>query len=397
MTQYSVFLYGYWQHNLGDDLFLQLFLRRYPNTHVYLLTKTKYGKYYTHERITPVFNDTLLFHIKNALCKTFTKKGFIFQKLVPKVDCAVILGGSLFMEDGDWQGYMASAYSNMRKCAKKCYVLGCNFGPYKTEEFLVYFSDLLWKMDGVCLRDQYSVKLIKDTLETRRKISEKEVYRKIRYAPDIAFQLLNEETELPRSPYCDCYVISVIQPENRIDLQGYGQAYKRAALHLALHLADMEKEKPIVFFAVSHALGDAEMARELCGEMKKAGKAAAVYEYEELTESLALMKQAKAIVATHFHTMLLAFLYEVPVYPIIYNQKMKTVIKDYGFQGDSIEVQTFLWDGNEIQEKESLKENQQELNWIQEVSAALEQKPVIFTDLYEKAQDFFKDTDEILQ
>ena len=276
---------------------------------------------------------------------------------------------------------MASTYSNMRKFSKRCYVLGCNFGPFESEEFLEFFSDLLLEMDGVCLRDRYSVNLIGSSLRTRKGISTKEFESKIRYVPDIAFQLLNTKMILPSSPYSDCYVISIIQPERRIGLHGYGEIYKRAILSLALRLTEEDEEKPVIFYAASAALGDGDMAVELCRNMEESGRRAVSYEYKELDESLALLKEAKGIIATHFHTMLLGILYEVPTYPVIYNLKMETVIKDYGFLGKSIKVK-------------ELTENKAE--WLEEVIEALGCKPVISKDMIERSELFFQYTDKIL-
>lgn len=360
----KVFLYGYWAHNLGDDLFLQIFMEHYPNTEICLVTESKYAKYYDNPRITCIYKDEFFYHVKNKLCKIFADKGAIFfSKEFKEADCAVILGGSLFMEYRNWEKYVAKVLRNYRECAPACYVVGSNFGPYQSKEFEEAFRAIFRQMDGVCLRDRYSAELFKDV-------------QGVRYAPDIAFNLATMQPKLPQSPYRNYYVISVIEPERRIGLQGYGEIYEKAMLETACKLA--ESGAKIVFMSVCSDLDDDKMAERLLQKAMQHRIEAVHDSYDKLETSLAVLKGARGVVATHFHTMILSFVYDVPVFPVIYNIKMENVLADYGYHGESCRVQEL-----------------EKWNTAQVVKA-LEKKPCISKEVFEMAGNIFNDTDVTL-
>ena len=62
--------------------------------------------------------------------------------------------------------------------------------------------------------------------------------------------------------------------------------------------------------------------------MQEEGITASTYIYDDLEAALCLIKNASAMVATHFHTMLLALIYQIPVMAILYNEKMQNVLED---------------------------------------------------------------------
>ncbi|KIR02076.1 putative transferase [Lachnospiraceae bacterium TWA4] len=53
------------------------------------------------------------------------------------------------------------------------YILGANFGPYYTEEYLKAMAKVFEKAEDVCFREKYSYQLFQNN--------------RVRYAPDILF------------------------------------------------------------------------------------------------------------------------------------------------------------------------------------------------------------------
>ena len=69
-----------------------------------------------------------------------------------------MLGGSLFAEN---KGMIAEKmqFRNLEYAtnkAKKSFVIGSNFGPYKTEQFKTNYTKLFKNMEDVSFRDQKS-------------------------------------------------------------------------------------------------------------------------------------------------------------------------------------------------------------------------------------------------
>jgi colanic acid/amylovoran biosynthesis protein len=79
------------------------------------------------------------------------------------------------------------------------------------------------------------------------------------------------------------------------------------------------------------AEGDAAAAGRIAEKLNSTR--ACVYSHTNIDESLALLASAKGIIATRFHAMILAFILNTPVFPIIYHPKMQTVINDSGYKG----------------------------------------------------------------
>ncbi len=53
----------------------------------------------------------------------------------------------------------------------------------------------------------------------------------------------------------------------------------------------------------------------------------------DLEKILEVMSQSTFVIATRFHAMILGWVYEKPVFPIVYSEKMKRVMNDIGFKG----------------------------------------------------------------
>lgn len=365
----KVFLYGYWKHNLGDDLFLKSFLNRYPNTTVYIITSKRYRAYYEKMGVISICDDTFIYHVKNYICKKIFGRRFVFKKYTPYVDASILLGGSLFIEYPTWRKGLASWFTEIQKYSTKTFALGCNFGPYNSDEFLNFVKKYVNKIDGAAFRDNYSVELLKSDGNVRK-------------VPDIAFGLLAMNSfDIPSSPYPDCYVISVLDPGKRVNIQNSRQKYFESIEKIAEYLYEKGK-KPVVLMTSCSELGDTDVALEIARRINTSGVQKCItYIYEDLLDALALIKNAKGMIATHFHTMLISMIYSVPMFPIIYNIKMHTLLSDLNLTDiPQRDIEDIIWD--ETLESDMCK--------------ALASGIDLPNDLFDEFEQFYADIDPIL-
>ena len=155
----KIFLWGYWTQNFGDDLFLKVYQEQMKkfNIKTYILTEKKYSDFYKNMGFNTICKNTFFYRLTYKILTIFNLPELFFL-LIHKNDLFVMLGGSLFAEN---KGMIAEKmqFRNLEYAtnkAKKSFVIGSNFGPYKTEQFKTNYTKLFKNMEDVSFRDQKS-------------------------------------------------------------------------------------------------------------------------------------------------------------------------------------------------------------------------------------------------
>ena len=185
----QIYVNAYLEKNLGDDLFLKILVDRYKNHKFYAISNT-----YSSKNNLQIYKNTLKMKILNKL--GLKEKVYIDSK-----DISVSIGGSMYIE-GLSPIERKKIYGN-----NPYYILGSNFGPYKTDEFYQKSYRLFETAEDVCFRDKYSYNLFKDLPN-------------IRYAPDIVFTLDKSSIKISEQKKV---IISVIDCENEVGKQYQGK------------------------------------------------------------------------------------------------------------------------------------------------------------------------------
>ena len=315
------FLKIYLNKNLGDDLFAEIISKRYPDTDFYTFQMNNLN--YNFNNIK-VYNGTFYRGI-NKLLKVISRGKLRLENyLVKNSDVSVVLGGSLFIE-GKSQRLEELQY------AKKYYIIGSNFGPYKTEEYKSYFEEIFDKAESVSFRDQKSL----------NEFPNKE---NIKCYPDIIFSL---NTENIKNSNNNKVVFSIIDCKSKVD-EKYEKEYDQMIIDFTKYYA--KKNMDIVYMSFCKNEGDEVAIERIYNKLDEnlKEKVSKYYYRDNLKEALDVIGDSQVIVGSRFHSIILGFVLNKKVIPIIYSDKTSNVLKDLKFDGKSVDIRKL----NEFKEDE---------------------------------------------
>ena len=167
----KVFLYAYDKVNLGDDLFIRFITSRYQDCEFTMISnKVNIENFKDIKNLHIIDENSTKINIMNKIHPSLFAN--YQHKLKMKSDAVCYIGGSIFMEGDTWNDVVN--WWDFQVNNYPFYVLGANFGPYKTEEYRKKMGIVFSKLKGICFRDRYSYELFSDI-------------KSARVAPDILF------------------------------------------------------------------------------------------------------------------------------------------------------------------------------------------------------------------
>ena len=192
----KILLFAYTKVNLGDNLFIYMLLNRYKNIDFYIhIVEKEYAEVYDNfDNLHYIYEER---NFENVNIEDF--------------DAYIYVGGSIFMEPDYAIHEMKEINKFIRKCKekdKKFFYMSCNFGPYKTQEYLELAKETFALCDGICFRDQKSYNIFKNI-------------DKVMYAPDMAFSFQTKKGKKERKSIG----ISVINLTIREGLKEFEEPY----------------------------------------------------------------------------------------------------------------------------------------------------------------------------
>lgn len=313
----KVFVDIYLAFNLGDDLFLDILAKKYPNCD---FTVNYVGNNY----------DKFLSQYSNVQRRKYTLVNKIYQKLNIKDylndyskiaedhDAIIFIGGSIFREEE----YYKSLYEDRMKMVKEfknrgksVFVLGANFGPVKTKKFIDDYKIFFKMCNDVCFRDLYSYEIFKNIPQ-------------VRYAPDIVFQMTVHEYKLHK--YKKIVGFSIIDVKHKNGLKKYEEDYIKSTVKSLEMFINNGYECCLMSFCENE--GDYEVIKVIKSRLsQKLKNKVSVYEYKgNLEEAINLISKFELFVAARFHANIIALLLGIGVLPVIYSDKTTNMLNDIG-------------------------------------------------------------------
>lgn len=315
----NILVYAYLNSNFGDDLFVDILLDRYPDCHFSILAlgEKKLDFLNKHKNADIIYISYLLKGI-NLISRKIFGRDLAYEFMAKKYDAFVLIGGSMFIENSGWQKRLI-AIESFSMNIKKRFIIGANFGPYKSYEFFKSHEKLFMSFSSVCFRDKKSYNLFKHISHVKSGI-------------DIAFSINNmTERCIIDNKYVAIAVCNFVSP----NLQKYKNSYLESLVHLCDKL--IERKHEVMLVGLCRNEGDVEIINQISSRINSAVD---FHVYSgNINETIDVFAKAHTIFATRFHSMIIGFLLKKKTIPLIYSIKMDNVLNDSGFKNNFYHIE----------------------------------------------------------
>ena len=303
----KIYIEGYFNCKLGDDLFFYTILNRYKDIEFYTCTNNEIVNNFEnlhYIRYNKYINKILrILHLEK-----FSRK----MKIIKKMDAIVLLGGSMFIESS--KKMENNKYNYLKKTSIPYFIIGTNFGPYKTEEYFNNSVELFKKAKDVTVRDTKTYNLFVKTI------------RNIRKAPDIMFSIRKRDNKINVETKKKV-IISVINPKGRDICESN---YIENIVNICAYFNERGYE--ICFMSFCKDEGDEEEINKICKIIN--GKNIVKYCYRgNIEEALEQIRTSEIIVGSRFHANILGLAYNKRIIPLAYSDKTINALEDIDFNG----------------------------------------------------------------
>ena len=322
-----VYLDIYLAHNFGDDMFLRIIAEEFPKIQ---FVTNYYGRSYSKEFekydnvIFPKY--PIIDRILNRL-KVYDYISDV-DRICRDTDACVFLGGSIFREECYWKSLLAWRTKLVDKYisqGKPVFIIGSNFGPVYTNEFIFSYRSFFEKCTDVCFRDKYSYSVFSNLESTR-------------FEKDIVFKLPIQSFGKPEKAIS----ISVIDPWHIPKLRDLRNQYIDWIAVGTAKLMEEGYEGRLVSLCDSE--GDRNICELIRGKIeslskRNLGRCRIVNYKDNMDEIFQCFDSSELIVASRFHANILALKMGKKLLPLTYSEKTTNVLKDIDFPGDIIPIE----------------------------------------------------------
>lgn len=306
---------GYWNTNLGDDLFLKILCDHYHEVNFTIaIDKRNYNVFKNIQNLSPTFvsaniQSKIINKIEQKTGKiissSFSRRNKI-RKLISEFNTYIELGGSLFELPKTGMGADYSFRKVFRKNANNYLILGSSFGPYYHQYHIDNYNVFFDTVEDVVFRDKESYDLFKKNKNKS-------------LLPDFVFNLNKEKYNTKNKNYV---LFSIINPS--INKSNYKEFIKKYIKYYS------SRNIKVVLMSFCENQGDLSYIYEICNELDDDIKNNVIIKsHHDIEESVQLIANALSIVATRYHAMILAWIFEKPCFVISYHKKIRDAIYTY--------------------------------------------------------------------
>lgn len=320
----KIILFGFFGHNLGDDMFFDMLFRRYPNT-LFCVAHTPDYAMLTHKYTNVRFFDISAPYYQklNSIGSKLGIDNWSQKLLYGTADAAVHIGGSIYQQIADWQVDIAQRKQRNSQF-ENFFAISNNFGPYSTEDYKNFWANEFRSYSDVCFRDIYSYSLFNGI-------------RNVRYAPDLLFSFKDEAPVAAEKRVA----VSVINPRFRVRsfTEEQSRQYEEKVLELISYY--VEKGYRVSLLGFCSLEEDKQEADKLYYELdyrirENVDCVNFTDDYRVITDEI---KKSETVIATRFHAMILGYVLGKKVLPICYGDKVTNVINDLSLTANPVKFE----------------------------------------------------------
>lgn len=323
----EVYLFACIEKNIGDDLFIYAVTSRYPNANFIISSSADYLKinnisnlkYSNKLRLWLKFANNESNNIIKRVIKTILEK--IFRIPLKKLNSIYIVGNAF--KNNNYKGhYQINWILNRIKLSKKFFLISTNYGPANSDNWRIDCNKAFSKMTDVCFRDIKSYELFGNL-------------KNVRYAPDAVLSIkINNKKGQPK----DYIIISIIDcsfNDRSNSLKQCAQKYEEKMVEIINGMSNIGTK----IILLNSNMNQDEPASIRIYDKCKNKNMIFIYNYDgNIKKIFDLYSGAKAIIATRLHTIILGWLYNIPVIPIIYDIKVENLLNSYEFNSTALKI-----------------------------------------------------------
>lgn len=323
----KVYLFACIEKNIGDDLFVKLLCERYPHIDFIISDQARYGS------LAEIPNLHFSKNLSKRMWAMSLNPRHPVKKLVanllnafytlttPKREIAVNIVGNAF-KNMEYTGDDQSRWIRSRiKLAKRFYLISTNFGPYTDERWKTDFDAIFPQMADVCFRDEYSYHLFRHLPN-------------VRFAPDAIISMGEQQKAASPEKRVVISLIDCAFSARSVALQQASKTYEAKMVEVARKFLS---EGYRVSFLNSNTEQDRPACDRILSELDSSN--VDVLDYDgRLDKVFELYQTATCVVATRLHTIVLAWLYRLPVVPVVYDIKVENLLCSCGFTADRYDI-----------------------------------------------------------
>lgn len=338
----NIYLTGYKNKNLGDDLFFITILNRYKNTK-FIFEDIPSGYYkdlfngFDNIEVLPYIVPTLFDRIINKITRVFNKgwMGQYYSSYQKKnkiiADAYLKVGGSVFIEPKKNKSAIKKRFIADKKYFGDIpfFYFGCNYGPFTSSYFFRNSEFVIRNCSSICFRDNFSYSLFKK-------------YKHVRLAPDILFGIIRVFKGLEKKP--NSIGFSLMDLSVRANLKHYYHSYIEG---LSSFLKKNYYRYEIIrFFSFCEPEGDVQAINDVLNLLPAyISRKVDVVQYDgDYCDLLSKFSELEYMVSTRFHAMILGLVYGIKTVPIVYSPKITEVLYDIGRNIPTLELHHFSCD-----------------------------------------------------
>lgn len=302
----QVLVSAYIKLNFGDDLFLDALFKRYSTESFYVIAEPEYKAIFQKYENVSVIEKNLIYKMINRILKCMGTG--LFKLIASRSACAVLIGGSLFMEP---------SFPSCEVDNTPLFIVGANYGPEKTLSYREKCAEYFLHSADVCLRDSNSYSYF-STLPN------------VRVASDVLFSLdyaryINEG----RNNKVFVSVIDITE-ERRTSISQYRNPYMRFLKNeITRHVRAGRK---VVISSFCSYEGDELACQGLLSQLDsdiKGSVETCLYD-GDLDKVLFLIGSSDYVIGTRFHSIVVALAMGKRVAPLSYSPKTENMLSDIG-------------------------------------------------------------------